>query len=212
MTILLAIATVAVPVGLVLSRAHDRGRLQQTPSTVALDGGAPTAGSLSAAAPMEHERSEAGATRAAVHYLELTEQVFGMTPAEAGDLQRSISTSASAERLGTVLEFGVEKVQSSVPGGIDVHLAPMMVRTRPQGDGWDVSIWYVQVGVYAEEIAAEQWETATYRMVWESGEWRIDDMISLPGPIPSKLESDLATPVDQLVAFLADFEGVADVR
>ena len=159
---------------------------------------------------VEESATESGARRASLRFLELTERVVDMTPEEAADAQRAISTARSAERLAADVERKLRAIQAQVPEGVAVHVAPVAVRSTRLGDGWSVAIWYVQVAVYGGELAAEQWTTATYSMVWEAGNWRMDDLVSAPGPTPAR-SSTTATPVGELLAALQGFsdEGVA---
>ncbi len=80
-----------------------------------------------------------------------------------------------------------------------------------RGAGWDVSIWYVQVTQYGSEVAVEHWATATYSLVWESGQWRMDDLTSSAGPIPARPANAAASPVGAYARALDGFtdEGIA---
>lgn len=208
---LLAVVTVAAPVGIEM-RNHKKATAaiaaqETTPPHGKSGPTAPDTAGAGVSAPVgDVGRTEAGARRAVIDYIALTEEVFDMTPDQAAELQRTISTRRSAGRLAADLERTLEELQALVPEGITVHVAPMAIRSVRSGDGWAVAVWYVQVGIYGQEIAVEMWETATYQMVWEENRWLIDDMASVPGPIPTRLESATATPVDQLIADLAGFD------
>lgn len=178
----------------------------------------PTASATTLAEPqgadssdVEPGATESGARLAALRFLELTERVVEMTPEEAADAQRAISTARAAERLAADVETKLRAIQAQVPEGVAVRVAPVAVRSSRLGDGWSVAIWYVQVAVYGGELAAEQWTTATYSMVWEGGGWRMDDLVSAPGPTPARSSTTTATPVGELLAALEGFsdEGVA---
>ncbi|MGD9749445.1 MAG: hypothetical protein AB7W59_00455 [Acidimicrobiia bacterium] len=160
---------------------------------------------------VEGSATESGARRASLRFLELTERVVDMTPEEAADAQRAISTARSAERLAADVETKLRAIQAQVPEGVAVHVAPVAVRSTRLGDGWSVAIWYVQVAVYGGELATEQWTTATYSMVREAGSWRMDDLVSAPGPTPARSATTTATPVADLLSALEGFsdEGVA---
>lgn len=157
------------------------------------------------------DRSELGARRAAVSFLELTEEALSMTPDAAASLQRSISTSASADRLAGELRSKLDRIQAQVPDGVSTQVAPIALRSTARGEGWEVSVWYLQVVVYGREVAVEQWATASYRLVWESGGWRMDDLVSTPGPIPARPSTMTATPIAQLLASIGGFsdEGIS---
>lgn len=151
-------------------------------------------------------RSELGARQAAVSFLELTEEVVSMPPPDAARLQRSISSGGSADRLAVEVEDKLSAIQAEVPDGVVVHVAPISTRATVRGEGWEVAIWYAQVVVYGHEIAFEQWNTATYVLVWEGGGWRMDALDSTAGPNPSRPAAVVATPVLELLSVLAGFD------
>jgi len=198
----ITVVVLAVAGGKDSRRSDDAGTPSTTPSmtATALDttNGAPRVdgGEL---------ETEVGARRAAVRFLELTERVIAMTPKEGAAAQRAISTARSADRLAANVQTKLEAIQAQVPEGITVHVAPIAVRSTRRGDGWSVAIWYVQVAIYGREIAVEQWTTATYSMVWEAGGWWMDELVSTPGPHPTRPAAATATPVSQLFAALTGF-------
>ena len=128
-----------------------------------------------------------------------------MTPEEGAAAQRAISTARSADRLAADVQAKLVPIQAQVPEGITVHVAPIAGRSTRRGDGWSVAIWYVQVAIYGRELAVEQWTTAAYSMVWEAGGWRMDELVSTPGPHPTRPAATTATPVGQLLAALNGF-------
>lgn len=150
-------------------------------------------------------RGEAGAAAAALRFLELTEDVARMAPAEAAAVQRSISTEASADRLAGEVGATLTDVALSVPAGVTVEIAPLGSYARPAGDGWEVSVWYVEVVVYGDELAVEQWRTATYSLEWEAGEWRMADLVSSDGPTPVRPASAVASTTAELVTATGRF-------
>ncbi len=147
--------------------------------------------------------------QAAVRFLELTEVVVKMTPAEAAQVQRSVASAASAERLATSVLVTMADLQAEFPEGIDVDIAPLGVSSEPVGDAWLVEVWYAAVAVYGEIAAVERWETATYRVVLEDGEWRMDDLVTVEGPVPIRPDTLFATPTDVFIAGTARFSDEA---
>lgn len=147
--------------------------------------------------------TEESAVTSALRFLELTEDVVAMTPVEGAALQRSISTEASADRLATEVEATLADVELAVPGGLTAHVAPLGASARPAGDGWEVSVWYVEVIVYGDELAVEQWRTATYTVKWEAGEWRMADLVSRDGPTPVRPASTVASTAAELISATA---------
>lgn len=154
-------------------------------------------------------RTEAGARSAAVSFLELTERGVSLTPAAASEIQRSISSATAADRLAADVKERLERIHEQVPDGLVVHIAPIAVRSIQRGERWEVAVWYTQVSVIGREIALEQWTTVTYTLVWDDG-WRIDELVTAPGPVPARPATVLATPTSQLVTALVGFsdEGI----
>ena len=157
----------------------------------------------SASADVGDSDDKEGAVAATVRFLELTEDVMRMTPAEGAALQRSISTAGSADRLAAEVEATLTDLQVSIPEGVTVHIAPFGASTRQVGEGWEVAVWYAEVIVYGQELAVEQWRTATYTLVWEAGEWRMADLVSEYGPTPVRPASTVASTAGELIATTA---------
>ena len=143
---------------------------------------------------------------AAVRFLELTEDVVRMTPEEGARAQRSIASSSSADRLSQEVFETLTGLTNDVPGGVEVQIAPLGVRLVETSAGWDVSIWYVEVVVYGNELAVEQWRTATYSLVDEGGEWRMDALVSTDGPVPTRPAAAVAWATPELIAGIAGFD------
>lgn len=153
--------------------------------------------------PLIEERTGKGAIAAAVRFLELTEVAVDLAPAEAAELQRSISTEESASRLAGEVESMLANVGASVPEGVAVHAAPLGAAAREVDGGWEVSIWYVEVVIYGSELAVEQWSTATYTLKWQSDEWRMAELTSIPGPTPVRPNAMVASSTAELIAATA---------
>ena len=217
-TIVLVVCVVLLLVVLgfaVFGRDRSRGATKvPTPSSTAVVPVPPTFAPSTegvVAASGRWPRTELGARQAAVSFVELTERAVSMTPPDAAALQRSISSSRSADRLAADVEQKLTAIQAQVPDGLVVHVAPVALRATARGDGWDIAIWYVQVGVYGREVAVEQWTTAMYSLVWEGDSWRMDALVSAPGPVPTRPAALTATPTALLMSSLAGFddEGLA---
>ncbi len=143
---------------------------------------------------------------AAVRFLELTEDVVLLSPDDGAEMQRSIATSDASGRLATEVSNLLTQLQTDVPDGVAVHLAPLSLSSVETSTGWDVSIWYVEVIVYGDQLAVEQWRTATYSLVAEDGEWRMDDLESVDGPIPTRPASAVGWSATALTSALAGFD------
>lgn len=151
-------------------------------------------------------RDEMGARTAAVAYLEATEDVIAMTPAQAAAAQRAISTDASADRLAARVEEEMVDVIALTPQGIRVWVAPMEARSVAVDDGYEVSIWYAEVIAIGTDSTFDNWRTVTYSLVWEHDTWLIDDSVSVVGPVPSRSAGLAVTPPAALVSTLALFD------
>ena len=157
----------------------------------------------SVAAVFTHD--EAGARNAAVAFLELTEQAVKMTPVEAAEMGRPFSTAAYADEGAARTKHQMMELLAAVPNGIKLRLAPMEVRSVPAGDGWTVSIWFVEAITVGNEAVVDDWRTATYQLAWEHGAWKVAGFESERGPMPGRGSIPAsATPV-QFEALLAGF-------
>ncbi len=164
----------------------------------------PSSGAQPAEAGLD--RSEQGAVTAAVRFLELTEEVVSMSPEEGAALQRSISTGSSARQLSDEVAETLRAVQLDVPEGLAVTVAPVGVTALERGDGWDVSIWYVEVIVYGDQLAVEQWRTSTYSLEWENDEWRMSGLESVDGPTPVRPAAAVGSTTVDVAAAVAGME------
>ncbi|MCB0997369.1 MAG: hypothetical protein KDB21_19885 [Acidimicrobiales bacterium] len=135
--------------------------------------------------PRFHQ-DEAGARAAAVAYLELTEEAVSLTPAEAAAVQRSIATAEFAEEFGADTEQKMVELTQTVPGGVILRVAPIEVRSVADGDDWLVSVWYAQAITMVGDAVVDDWRTASYRMRWEAGTWKIAAFSSQRGPTPGR--------------------------
>jgi len=189
----------------------------QTPVTDEGGGGAApvlegTGVSVEAARPVIEggfPRTEQGAVHAAVALLEATEDVVSMSPTEAGDTQRLVSTAASADRLAGEVEAQMVNLQTQAPQGIEIWIAPIEARSSGGGDAFDVSIWYTQVVAIGADTAVDKWTTVTYSMRWEDGTWKMDSSVSVPGPTPARNPSRVPTAASALVGILSGYSDEA---
>ncbi len=144
--------------------------------------------------------SKIAAQRAAVRFLELTEDVVALSPEEGAAVQRSISAHDAADELVAGVLDTLVSLQAEVPEGVVVHIAPLGVGAVERGDGWDVSIWYVEVIIYGDQLTVEQWRTATYAMVWEDDGWLMSGLESVAGPTPVRTAATTASSTPALLA------------
>ncbi len=159
------------------------------------------------AAAVEAARDEAGARRAAVAILELTEDAVRLPIDDAVALQAPFSTRMFADEAAAQTRAQLEQLARAVPDGIRLRLAPIEVRSEPAGDDWVVSIWFVEAITIGYETVVDDWRTATYRMRWEDGAWKVDDFESVRGPTPGRGVQPASAPVE---LFEAQLEGFSD--
>lgn len=170
------------------------------------EGEAPPASEVTTAGPAAPATNHESPQQAAIRFLELTEDVVRLSPDEGAQVQRSIASSEAADRLSADVFDLLRQLETDVPEGVEVHLAPLGLRTDQTESGWDVAIWYVEVIVYADELAVEQWRTATYSLVDENGEWRMDALESSDGPVPIRPASVVGWSAPALITAVADFD------
>ena len=143
---------------------------------------------------------------AALRFLELTEEVIRLSPEDGAAMQRSIASEAAENRLADDVFALLSQLEADVPEGVEIHLAPLGISSVETASGWDVSIWYVEVVVYGDQLAVEQWRTATYSLVDEAGEWRMNALESVDGPVPTRPASVVGWSAPSLVAAVAGFD------
>ncbi len=151
------------------------------------------------------ERTEAGARTTAVGYLEATEDAVLLSPIEAAAMQRTIATEEFAEEFGADTEQRMIELDSAVPAGITLRVAPIEARTVADGDDWLVSIWYVQAITISSESVVDDWRTANYRLRWEGGTWKIAAFDSERGPMPGRGTQPPSVSPEQFEILLAGF-------
>lgn len=151
-------------------------------------------------------RSELGARTAAVVYLEATEDIVHLTPVEAAQAQRDVSTAAAADRLANEVEEQMVELVARAPQGVQVWLAPMEARSTAIGDGFEVSIWYAEVVAVGTAVAVDNWRTVTFGLVWENDTWLIDSKSSVVGPVPGRGSGLVVTLPATLVSILGAYD------
>ena len=161
--------------------------------------------STSIETPMVADRTEAGALLAAVGYLEATEEAVLLNPVEAAALQRSMATTEFAAEFGADTEQRMAELAEAIPGGITLRVAPIEARSTADGDDWLVSIWYVQAITISNESVVDDWRTASYRLRWEAGAWKIADFTSERGPMPGRGTEPASATATQFEAILSGY-------
>ena len=138
------------------------------------------------AVPVGFERTELGARRAAVAYLEMTEVAVELAPADAGALASGMASVRYRDQHAQDTEAAMIELAETIPAGIRLRLAPIAARSTPAGDDWEVAVWFVEAITVGTEGVVDDWRTATYRLVWEGDTWKIDSFDSVRGPMPGR--------------------------
>lgn len=164
-------------------------------------------GTAAPAAPsVPFEQTADGARAAAVAYLESTETGVTLQPGEAAAWARESASTAYADEFAADTEARMVELWETIPEGITLRLAPMETRIVADEDGWQVSVWFVEAITIGTEGVVDDWRTATYRMVWEGGAWKIDRFASERGPMPGRGTSPASETPAGFEALLAGFD------
>lgn len=157
--------------------------------------------------PTGYVRTRAGARAAAVGWVSALGPLMDMGPIARNDtLTALLSERAAAE---TIEEFRGERERYIAEFAVDPSEAmwlesPLTVNV----DRFDVStstvrVWsQLLVGLDGERVAVI-WRTHTVTVMWERGDWRIDDVSRTPGPTPTPMDGELPSPA-------AEFDDATD--
>jgi len=160
-----------------------------------------------AGVPMGFAHSIAGAEAAGAAFVRAGPVVAAMDEAAAAEAQRTMSTTANAERLvGELRDQRAALAEGFGPGPLRWWLAPLATKVRPDGpDAAEVTVWYVSVVAPAELAPYVDWRVSTRRLVWERDDWRVEAEHDAPGPRPATLPRPEPSAPAEFVAVLADF-------
>lgn len=161
---------------------------------------------LPSAPSVPFDETADGARAAAVAYLESTETGVTLRPAEAAVWARESASAAYSDEFAADTEARMVELWETIPEGITLRLAPIETRVVADGDAWLVSVWFVEAITIGTEGVVDDWRTATYRMVWEVGAWKIDRFASERGPMPGRGTSPASETPAGFEALLAGFD------
>lgn len=157
-------------------------------------------------APAQFEQSRDGARAAAIAYLEATETAVTLRPSEAAEWARETASADFADALAADTEARMVELWDTVPAGITLRLAPIETRVVADGEDWEVAVWFVEAITIGSEGVVDDWRTASYRMVWEAGTWKIDAFSSERGPMPGRGTSPASETPAGFEALLTGFD------
>ena len=215
--IVLAVVTVVAVGALVLwptrgrqsppTAAAAQGSQAPAPSATVGAGAASPAAPARAAAPSAAGRSHdaAGARAAALSLVEFNEQLVQMDEGPALDARRAMSASGAADALVEQLRAKLVQLRQGWPKGtLTYWVAPLAARVTGAGDAFTAEVWYVGVVAARGVPTYEEWNTETYRLVWERDDWRMASLATTVGPRPDPSRQPVATAAE-LDARLAGF-------
>lgn len=156
--------------------------------------------------PLEFERSVEGARSAAITYLESTEEAVTLSPEQAAVGARSMASAAFQDEFAADTEARMAELRESIPAGITLRLAPIETRVSADGDSWQVSVWFVEAITVGTDAVVDDWRTASYRLVWEDGTWKIDEFASERGPMPGRGSQPASESPSGFEALLSGFD------
>ncbi len=132
-------------------------------------------------------RSETGAVRAAIRFLELDQQLFpDATPEQARTLSESITSNASRRRLADRAEKHQREILAKGDlEGLVLRLAPISTRVRKHtAKSSTVDVFFLRLWSFPTKGALDDYATAQIDLVWENDEWRLADSSVIDGPYP----------------------------
>ena len=148
---------------------------------------APTTTRTVAVTPGPDGRSKVGAVHAAVRFLELDEQLYpAITPETARTMSDSNTSTGARKRLGDRAETHQREILAKGDlQGLSLRLAPISTRVRNYNTSKaTVDIFLLRLWSFPTKGALDDYATAEVRLVWENGEWRLEDSSVIDGPYP----------------------------
>lgn len=148
--------------------------------------------------PSGFSHDEDGAQAAAVTFSSLAGSLVNANPASVDSIVSAISTKASAAQRVAATVAALDALRSRLAGGtgpIVLVQAPVLIRTDDYSDAKaSITMWTTTV-VARRGVADPQstWSTITLELLWERGDWRLDQETTLSGPTPDQ-STDAAPP------------------
>jgi hypothetical protein len=144
--------------------------------------------------PVGWRHDETGATAAALGYVTASASVAKAGPLSRRDMVLAIATRAYGETLAGEVNTQLEDLFSSTgQQRIDASSLvwaefPLSSRTTTaSGDRANVDVWSVLVFAPSStaSVVRQLWRTSTLSLVWEAGDWKVDQWTSVAGPTPA---------------------------
>ncbi len=178
-----------------------------------VDGG--SGDSATAGAATGFTRSEEGAREAAIAYATASQRWLHLSDDELEAAVRALSSEDAAERLVQEVVAEVSLARDALvrsAGPVWWLVRPLAWRLENYSpERARVAVWTVSV-LSAADVAVPQadWLTVTVELVWEAGDWRVDDVRDTPGPTPMVGVRDQPWQPEPFDDALAGFERLGD--
>lgn len=139
--------------------------------------------------PAGFARSEDGAAAAGSAFATIADDLLAMDPLAIEDAIRQIATVSASDDLAERMVGNVQGLRQALASGtgpLQYWAAALAVRVEEYDDGRArVAVWNVGV-LSREQIAPPQagWVITTFELVWERGDWRVESVDDVAGPVP----------------------------
>lgn len=163
--------------------------------------------------PAGFSRDEAGARAAAMAYASASQRWLYLDDAGVEAAITAIATPVAAPRLAREVVAEVRVARESLaqtPGRVWWIVRPLAVDLDSvTSDRARVAVWTVTV-LSASDVALPQsdWTTVTLDLVWQDGDWRVDEIADASGPTPMLGPRDQPWQPEPFDDALAGFERV----
>ncbi len=170
--------------------------------------------------PIGYARSRAGAVLAATNFVSVLSSPAMLDDAQRAAAIRQMATSAFAPRLLTQTAAANRQLAAG-PLGTGLRQGDATVFQGAQlgyrlvdfsGERATVSVWTVAIigntGAVAPQVG---WQTNTFELVWQDGDWRLDGYRGRPGPTPGTPEGTELTEGPEFVERVRQLRGYRNV-
>lgn len=157
----------------------------------------------------------ASATRSAVRFLDLDEELFPPVSAEKARARtESIASTGARLRLGQqAFDHQTQILAKGDLAGLGLRIAPIAARTRNCGpSACTVDVFFLRLWSFPGRGALDDYATATINLVWQDASWRLDSSSVIDGPYPAGRYSAHPATAANAKVFEADLAGFTDTE
>ncbi|MGI8711557.1 MAG: hypothetical protein ACR2LA_11255 [Acidimicrobiales bacterium] len=159
--------------------------------------------------PMGYRPDAQGAEAAAREFVRATASMVTMEPEAAVAAQRVMAASAAEEDLVARRSAELQNIWGSA-GREDLSYWYTPIASRGSMSGAQealAEVWYVGVLRSSLKPGLQTWRTASFRLVWEDDDWRVDQQSEVVGPVPTSPLSEAPTSTSaEMNSLLEGFE------